>query len=121
MVYSLFRTDVLKSAAANQDITNEFLLCMIILGETRGIVLDKYDYHKRYPYRWPGVRKTSGVKPEKRIQFEKWRDETAEKAKSLFPELATALELIRSRHEPSNYHPGFEIVKNLPTSASLTE
>lgn len=114
MVYSLFRTDVLKGAVSIQDISNEFLLCMIVLGETRGKVPDEYEYYKRYPFRWPGVRKITKVNNKKIRMFEKWRDETALKAESLFPEIGAHLELIRTRHEPANYQRDFKIVEELP-------
>jgi len=121
LVYSLFRTRILKDTSAIQDISDEFILSMLVLGETRGVILDEYDFYKRYPYRWPGVRKRYPVRTEKRIRFEKWRDETTDKAKAFFPELSATLDLIRSNHEPSNYHSGYEIVKNLLTPDSTME
>ena len=121
LVYSLFRTNIIKKTRAIQEFSNEFLFCMAVLGLARGVVLDEYNYYKRYPFRWPGVRKKAPTRTEKRIRFEKWRDETTDVAKSLFPELSTTLDLIRSNHEPANFHPGYEIVKNLLSPDSGTE
>jgi glycosyltransferase involved in cell wall biosynthesis len=121
LVYSLFRTGVIRKAMAGQDMANEFLVCMVVLGETRGAVLEDYDFYKRYPYRWPGVRRRRPVKAKRRIRFEKWRDETTSAAKALFPEICSELELIRLQHKPASYQPGFEIVKGLLARGAANE
>ncbi|MGA7951628.1 MAG: glycosyltransferase family A protein [Thiobacillaceae bacterium] len=119
LIYSLFRTNILREAFAKQDISNETIFCMFVLGAARGVVMDEYNFYKRYPTRWPGVRRRRPKRLEKRLQFEKWRDENSDRAKSLFPELSAKLDLIRSNQEPANFHSGFQIVKDLlkPDSA----
>lgn len=113
LVYSFFRTNIIRQAYSIQDISNEFILSMLILWASRGAVMNEYKFYKQYSFRWPGVRKIFPVKKEKQQKFEKWRDDTTAKAKHLFPELSKELELIRLDHKPANYHPGYKIVKNL--------
>lgn len=115
LVYSLFRTALLKKAYAIQDISDEYVLSMILLKTTRGIILNECNFYKRYPKLWPGFRKKLLIKTRKRKQFEKIRDAHYARAKSVFPELQETLELIRLNHVPSNYLPGYKIISNLLT------
>lgn len=113
LVYSLFRTSVLREAYSIQDITNDGLMSMVILGSTRGAITKEVDFFKRYPFLWPGFRRKKALRQNKVALFEKIRDESNEKAKSLFPELAPALDRICSKHEAGNHKDRFEIIKDL--------
>lgn len=113
LVYSLFRTDILRNAISVQDISSDSLLSLVLLGATRGVIMDEHDFYKRYPSLWPGFRRKILLKPEKKLMFEKDRDQIIDRAKSIFPEISSTLERIRSQHKPSAYHSGFEIIKNL--------
>lgn len=125
LVYSLFRTPILREALAIQDISNDGLLSMVILGITRGLILENFYFSKRYSMLWPGFRKKLLVRPEKVSRFEKIRDDGFDRAKHLFPELKIELEQIRMNYKAYRYNPGFEIVsglmKNAPTDTCIIQ
>lgn len=113
LVYSIFRTNILREAIAIQDISSDDLFGLVMLGITRGTVMDKCYFSKRYSQLWPGFRKKIFVRPEKIALFEKARDDMFNRAKSLFPELSITLELIRSNYKPYKHSHGFKIIRNL--------
>ena len=55
IVYSLFRTDFLKTVIKIQDIGNDGALGAAILGSGRGKLLSGALFSKRYPMLWPGA------------------------------------------------------------------
>jgi len=113
LVYSLFRTRIIRDAYQVQDISSDLLLSMVALKKSKGKVLGNHCFYKRYPYLWPGFKKKILIKRTKRMRFEMERDQLMEKAKFLFPEIKESLEFIRANHRASRYHRGFQIVKNL--------
>jgi hypothetical protein len=64
---------------------------MVLLGEARGVIIDEYNYYKSYPCRWPGFRRKLSIRPEKRMQFGKMRDDDIDRGKSRSPEPSVTL------------------------------
>lgn len=114
LIYSLFRLDILRKVFVTEAVSVGPVLCMLILNETRGVIMDRHLMFKRYRKLWPGFRRKLFLKPQKKEQFEKIRDERIDTAKRLFPDLQDSLELIRKNHKPSNYHSNYKILKVLP-------
>lgn len=53
LVYSCFKTDLIKAAYDLQDISNDGALATVILGMASGQVLDGYRFTKRYLHEYP--------------------------------------------------------------------
>jgi len=54
LVYSLFRREFINDVYKLQNLENDGLLSSLILGASKGKVLNEHTFKKRYKYYWPG-------------------------------------------------------------------
>lgn len=111
IVYSLFRTEVIRAVFAIQDISNDGLMGMVLLDMTRGIIVDGFHFSKRYRLFWPGFWRAFYNLNKRRFSndFNTIRDGYFAAAKSLFPELSESLEEIRIAYEAHRFHSNYRI------------
>lgn len=122
LVYSLFKIEILRKSIATQDISNDGLLSMVLLGETRGILIEGFGFSKRYPLLWPGFgNKLLKIfkKNENENEFKNAKNNAFNIAKKIFPELTNPLDKICAAYQANQYHKKYEIIKDflqLPSS-----
>lgn len=114
LVYSVFRRTMLKEAIAIQDVSNDGVLSLVIVGKARGRIMPETLFAKRYEYLWPGFKKKSLIRPSKITQFAQSLDASFARAESLFPEYTTELERIRANYLYTNRNRRFKIIKSDP-------
>ncbi|MFA5300915.1 MAG: glycosyltransferase family 2 protein, partial [Lutibacter sp.] len=112
IVYSLFRTEVIRNVFAIQNISNDGLMGMVLLGMTRGVIVEGFHFSKRYKLFWPGFGGAFMNKANRarRKDFNIIRDETFAAAASLFPELSKPLNEIRVAYEPDRFYSNYQIL-----------
>jgi glycosyltransferase involved in cell wall biosynthesis len=113
IVYSLFRTEIIKTVSAIQNISNDGLMGMVLLGITRGVIVDGFLFSKRYKMFWPGYRKKSFlnlVNRKRRKDFNIKRDKNFSAAVALFPELSKPLNEIRIAYKRYRFHSNYRIL-----------
>jgi glycosyltransferase involved in cell wall biosynthesis len=111
LVYSLFRSDLLRAAYKLQDIGNDGVLSTIILGMTKGIVLDNFRFNKRYQDDWPSLYTAlKRMLITLRIDdFKPYREAGRSKLIGLFPEYSQEIHYIFDRYKQNAYHKGYTI------------
>lgn len=106
IVYSLFRTSILRAAWKKQDIGNDGALGAIVLGDGRGAMSNSL-FSKRYRMVWPGmlppvVSVVKGWVGKRDVTSEAQRSIDAARLKmlSLFPEYEREITFIFDRYRP---------------------
>lgn len=118
IVYSLFRTEVIRAVCAIQDISNDGLMAMVLLGMTRGVIVDGFHFSKRYEIVWPGFGRAFLNLANRTCSkdFSIIRDRSFATAKSLFPELSKSLDEIRVAYDPQRFCSNYRIINRSAAS-----
>jgi glycosyltransferase involved in cell wall biosynthesis len=122
LVYSMFRKNIIKEALKIQNISNDGLLSMILLNNTRSILMDDICFFKRYENCIPGYTKNYkyyikyiGYKvfKKKNKRFSKQVDDFYSKAKILFPFLKQELQIIKNNYNQINFDSNYKISNDI--------
>lgn len=111
IVYSLFRTEFLRTAIKIQDIGNDGALGATILGLGRGKLLSGAIFSKRYPKLWPGALSVifSWLYGEHSKEFESAKEAALNRLCVLFPEYVDEIKEIFSRYHPYSHEACYRI------------
>lgn len=112
MVYSLMRLPVLREAVALAGFPSGEVLGAAIMWLAPGVIMENGKFVKRYPKKWPAMFINRHPRPEKVLAFEASRDERFQSMKEIFPELESALEVIRANYQPRTFGPDYRIVSD---------
>ena len=113
LVYSLFRRDLIVDACAKQDIGDDGLLSMVILGMGRGKLMDSHSFLKCYRTLWPGMfprLRSIMSRPFRAGRDSQSMREHRERARPLFPEFSEELDAIERHWDPDSHGPKYQIV-----------
>lgn len=125
LVYSLFRTDLIRDAVRQQSITNDGLLSMVVLGKTRGQTLPGNPFEKRYKRLWPGLWQTclpSAVRsllPRRSASMHRAIMSSKDASRDHFPEYAREFDVISAGYKEHHWLDGYKIVS--PSVLALAE
>lgn len=102
IVYSLFKTEFLKSALSIQDISNDGVLGAVILGFGRGKLLDGAMFRKRYSGLWPGAFSTffAWYYKDHSKEFDAAKEVALNKLSEIFPEYVGEIKEVFDRYRP---------------------
>jgi|GEM_PF-5176208 len=110
LVYSLFRTDLIKNALNKCGITNDLLLTLVILNMSKGALVEKHLFFKQYPNLWPAFKRRRKMTFRKAQDFVYKRDRTTALLFGLFPEYREAIEWIQNHCMAANFLKDYKIV-----------
>ncbi len=111
IVYSLFRTEFLRTALKIQDIGNDGALGAVILGLGRGKMLSGALFGKRYPRLWPGALSVffAWFYKNRSKEFELAKDAALNRLGTLFPEYIDEIKAIFDRYCPYTHEKCYRI------------
>lgn len=110
LVYSLFRTKLIREAYERHDISNDGLLATTILGLSKGELIEQYLFYKQYKNLWPSPSHSRKISFDKAQDFVYQRDATFAELSLDFPELQEEIEIIRTLYKPNEYLENFRIL-----------
>ncbi len=125
LVYSLFRTHLIRAALRQQAISNDGLLSMVVLGMSRGLVLPGHSFQKRYPRLWPGLWQTClpsaarSLLPRRSPIMAKALNDASHLCCIHFPEFVREIRMISEHYAEHQWLDGFKIVA--PSLLNLAE
>ena len=105
IVYSLFKTEFLRSALNIQDISNDGVLGAVILRLSQGRVLDGFMFRKRYPELWPGAFSTffAWYYKDRSKGFDVAKEAASNRLSEIFPEYVSEIKEIFSHYRPFSH------------------
>jgi len=111
IVYSLFRTEFLRSALKIQDIGNDGALGAAILGLGCGKLLSGTLFSKRYPRLWPGALSAlfAWFYSNHSKEFELAKEAALNRFRALFPEYIDEIKIIFDRYYPYTHEKCYRI------------
>ncbi|OQX09803.1 MAG: hypothetical protein BWK76_21715 [Desulfobulbaceae bacterium A2] len=111
IVYSLFRTEFLRSALKMQDIGNDGALGAVLLGLGRGKLLSNALFSKRYPRLWPGALSIffAWFYKNRSKEFELAKEAALKRLSALFPEYIDEIKVIFDRYHPYTHEKCYRI------------
>jgi len=125
LVYSLFRTNLIRDAFRQQSITNDGLLAMVVLGMTRGQTLPGNPFEKRYIRLWPGLWQNClpsvvrSLLPRRSVSMHRAIMCSKEATRAHFPEYACELDVISESYREHHWLGGYKVVA--PSDLALGE
>lgn len=121
LVYSLFRIESLRKAYAIQDVTNDGLMCMVILKFMAGKIAPGNLFQKRYKYFWPGffypniytkiLHRVFTIDEDP--SFKHVVNVSMQRATDIFPEYKVEFSKIRDNYTQYSCSSNYEISRNL--------
>jgi glycosyltransferase involved in cell wall biosynthesis len=114
IAYSFYKIDLIKEVYTIQDIVNDGILCMVLLGKSSGCIMDGNLFSKRYKKKWPGFDDIIAyfLPKKSKDEFYTIRDSSFLTMEKLFPDLKDPLEKIRKFYKPHNLRSNYKILKN---------
>ncbi len=111
IVYSLFRTEFLRTALKKQDIGNDGALGAAILGLGRGKLLSGALFSKRYSRLWPGALSMlfAWFYNNRSKDFELAKETALKRLSALFPEYINEIKMIFDRYLPYTHEKCYRI------------
>jgi len=111
IVYSLFRTKLLKSAIKLRDIGNDGALGAVVLSLGSGRILSDACFSKRYRYLWPGALSIlyAWLYKDHSNGFDLAKAKGLSEISALFPEYRSEIEAIFESYKPYSHGKYFQI------------
>jgi hypothetical protein len=113
IVYSLFRTEFLKSVALIKNIENDGVMGSVILSLGRGKIIEGALFSKRYSLLWPGALTIFNhwTLKSRRRKFDFDKNESYSSLIALFPEYTDQIKIIFSNYKPYSHKRLYSICK----------
>lgn len=110
LVYSLFRTGLLRDGLARQSLANDGVLSTVLLGLGRGALTRGVGFTKRYEFFWPGFRRKRYIKQAKKQRFIEQLATGFQSLKLHFPEYADELDEIHLRYRHNRHDSSYQLI-----------